>query len=115
MKLNEDEAQIIIDAIQSGEVDALDLQGLIDHPDDWVAQSWTGAAERVRESLGYTMHCTGCGRQGTADDLCIVGDPCPDEECDGTIHAHAPGISCQTCGALYGEMDHSSEPCERIA
>jgi len=28
--------------------------------------------------------CDGCGRIGTVDDLCAHGEPCPDEECDGT-------------------------------
>lgn len=33
---------------------------------------------------GY-MTCTECGKVGTVDDLCVVGEDCPDEDCDGTI------------------------------
>ena len=90
MKLDEDEAQMIIDAIQEGSVDALDLQGLMHHPSEWIANSWTGAAERIREERGYSLVCTECGKSGNADDLCFVQDKCPDEDCNGTILAHAP-------------------------
>lgn len=33
----------------------------------------------------YPFKCVTCGRAGTEDDMCELGEPCPDEECDGII------------------------------
>ncbi len=38
-----------------------------------------------------TFTCDGCGRTGTRDDLCVHGDPCPDEECTGTVSVVTDG------------------------
>lgn len=43
-----------------------------------------------------------------ADPDAIVNNVCP---VVGTPYSHEPG-ECATCGALYGEMGHSPEPCE---
>lgn len=32
------------------------------------------------------LTCDTCGRVGNEDDGCYHDDPCPDEECDGTVH-----------------------------
>lgn len=34
--------------------------------------------------------CDTCGTIGTEDDLCEHGEPCPDEECEGTCHRIDP-------------------------
>lgn len=31
------------------------------------------------------FYCPMCGRYGTEDDLCVLGEECPDEECGGII------------------------------
>ena len=46
--LSDREAEIVVAAIQSGEVDAYDLQCLIGYPAGWVAESKSYAAELIR-------------------------------------------------------------------
>lgn len=36
-------------------------------------------------------HCPVCDRFGTEDDLCVLGEPCPDADCDGTIEFSRDG------------------------
>lgn len=31
------------------------------------------------------MHCPKCGRYGNEEDLCVVGEECPADDCDGTV------------------------------
>lgn len=38
------------------------------------------------------MTCTECGKVGNEDDLCELGEPCPDEECDGTMITWQPVV-----------------------
>jgi hypothetical protein len=48
------------------------------------------------------MRCDTCGRMGTEDDLCVVGDECPDDDCEGTIVPNLPGDPAQ---AMYDPPD----------
>jgi hypothetical protein len=50
--LSDREAALIASAVQEGSVDAIDLAGLVDHPDEWIAESWTGTAAQIRAWRG---------------------------------------------------------------
>lgn len=38
-----------------------------------------------------TFTCDGCQRTGNIEDGCVHGDPCPDEECTGTVSVVVDG------------------------
>lgn len=38
------------------------------------------------KELGHPpMHCRTCGRYGNEEDMCVVGEECPADDCDGTV------------------------------
>lgn len=56
------------------------------------------------------MHCPECGRGGNEEDLCVVGEQCPDEECSGIIEwtdgtLHTLRLTPHTIEVLMGCLD----------
>ena len=41
-----------------------------------------------KELARYEFLCPKCGRVGTEDDLCVLGEECPADDCDGIIEHH---------------------------
>lgn len=56
---------------------------------DLVAVAQHHYTEEVDDERGLRdrrMFCDACHRVGTVEDMCYPDEPCPDEECGGTIH-----------------------------
>lgn len=51
------------------------------------------------------MLCTGCGKEGNEDDLCELGEPCPDEHegCEGVM------VTCQPVTGTRHRVDDLSQ------